>query len=56
MGRCGKTEVRKTTPDTGWEATGDGRKESYDADKASEYQKQAPDMMSCYLVRDPSRQ
>lgn len=41
--------------DTGWEVTGYGTKESYKADKASGYQNRSPDMMSCYLVRDPAR-
>ncbi|MGZ5201056.1 MAG: hypothetical protein ACXWC4_14905 [Telluria sp.] len=44
-----------SAPDTGWEVTGYGKKESYEADKASGYQSRAQDMMSCYLVRDPAR-
>ena len=44
-----------TAPDTGWEVTGYGKKETYEADKASGYQSRAPDIMSCYLVREPAR-
>lgn len=44
-----------TAADTGWEVTGYGKKESYEADKASGYQSRAPDIMSCYLVREPAR-
>jgi hypothetical protein len=42
--------------DTGWEVAGYATKESYEADKASGNQTRAPDMMSCYLVREPARQ
>jgi hypothetical protein len=38
--------------DTGWEVMGYGTERSYQADKASGYQAKAPDIMSCYLIRD----
>ncbi len=36
----------------GWEVTGYGLEQSYQADKANNYTMSAADMMSCYLVRD----
>jgi hypothetical protein len=43
---------RGSAPDTGWGVTGYGSERTYQADKASGYRTKAPDMMSCYLVRD----
>ncbi|MGJ7918168.1 hypothetical protein ACI48D_22195 [Massilia sp. LXY-6] len=40
--------------DTGWEATGYADLASYQADKRSGYTSNAPDMMSCALVRAPA--
>jgi hypothetical protein len=40
--------------DTGWEATGYADLASYQTDKRSGYATNAPDMMSCALVRDPA--
>lgn len=42
--------------DTGWEATGYADRASYQADKRSAYTRDAPDMMSCALARDPAQQ
>lgn len=40
---------------TGWEVSGYGSEQSYLADKSSGYKAKTEDMMSCYLVRDPSK-
>jgi hypothetical protein len=37
--------------ETGWEATGYGSRQSYEADKSSSYKANAADMMSCPLIR-----
>jgi hypothetical protein len=36
----------------GWDLTGYGSEQSYQADKARGYQTRTEDMMSCYLTRD----
>jgi hypothetical protein len=41
--------------DTGWDVTGYGSEQSYQADKASGYRAKTEDMMSCYLVRDRAK-
>jgi hypothetical protein len=41
--------------DTGWDVTGYGSEQSYQADKTSGYQAKAEDMMSCYLTRNPGK-
>jgi hypothetical protein len=37
----------------GWEVTGYGNDRSFAADRAGGYKANTPDMMSCYLIRDP---
>jgi hypothetical protein len=49
------THDEKSGPDTGWEATGYADPASYYADKRSAYVRNAPDMMSCALIRDPEK-
>lgn len=44
-----------TMNDTGWEVTGYGSEQSYQADKASGYRSKGQDIMSCYLVRQPEK-
>jgi hypothetical protein len=41
--------------DIGWDVTGYGSEQSYQADKANGYQAKAEGMMSCYLTRDPGK-
>lgn len=41
--------------DTGWQVVGYATEASFRADKANGYTRNAPDMMSCYLIRDPAR-
>lgn len=40
---------------TGWQVTGYGQEHSYLADKANGYTSDAPDIMSCYLIREPNK-
>lgn len=42
--------------DTGWQVVGYGTKSSFLADKSDGYTRNAPDMMSCYLIRDRAKQ
>lgn len=42
-------------PGTGWEVTGYGQEQSYLMDKACGYKANPPDVLSCYLIRDPTR-
>jgi hypothetical protein len=49
------THDESSAEDSGWEATGYADPESYQADKRSAYTRNAPDMMSCALVRDPEQ-
>lgn len=49
------THDENSGDDSGWEATGYADLASYQADKRSAYTRNAPDMMSCALVRDPQQ-
>ena len=49
------THDESSVEDTGWEVTGYAGPASYQADKRSAYTRNAPDMMSCALVRDPGQ-
>ena len=49
------THDEGNTPDRGWEATGYGTLASYQEDKRSAFTRNAPDMMSCALIRDPEQ-
>lgn len=40
---------------TGWQVTGYGQEHSYLADKANGYTSDAPDIMSCYLIREQNK-
>lgn len=41
-------------PDLGWNVTGHSDKVSYREHQASGYSSHPPDMLSCYLIRDPA--
>jgi hypothetical protein len=47
------THDESSGEDTGWEATGYADLASYQDDKRSTYTRNAPDMLSCALIRDP---
>lgn len=49
------THEENSGESSGWEATGYADLASYQADKRSAYTRNAPDMMSCALVRDPEQ-
>ncbi|MGV7208264.1 hypothetical protein ACLB1G_10470 [Oxalobacteraceae bacterium A2-2] len=49
------THDKSMSPNAGWEITAYGQEQSYRRDKESGYQADAPDMMSCYLLRQPGR-
>jgi hypothetical protein len=44
-----------SAPDTGWEVTGYANLASYREDKRSAFTRNAPDTMSCALIRDPEQ-
>lgn len=43
------------SPQSGWEATGYGSRQSYESDKSRGYQANTEDMMSCPLIRAPDK-
>lgn len=43
------------SPHSGWEATGYGSRQSYEADKSSGYKAKTEDMMSCSVIRAPGK-
>lgn len=49
------THADDKSAEIGWEVSAYGNEASYNADKASGYTANTPDMMSCYLIRTANR-